>query len=71
MKNRCSIGYFFIVLDIDLTDYAFIETDNIGIGIGIGITYRLGSGQQSAITIMLYGETIISVSVSTSVSHIG
>jgi len=60
-----------MLLDIDITGYAFLETDNIGIGIGIGIAYRLGPGKQSVIPIRLLGETIISVSVSVSVSHIG
>ena len=53
VKKTDNIGYLFILSDIGYTDYAFLETDNIGIGIGIGITYRLGSGKQSVIPIML------------------
>ena len=57
---------------IGYIDYAFGRNDNIGIGIGIGYNrlYRLGSGQQSVISIMLLGETIISVSVSVIIGYI-
>ncbi len=71
LLNTDNIGYFFMLSNVDITGYAFLETDNIGIGIGIGIIYRLGSGKQSVIPIRLLGETIISVSASVSVSHIG
>ncbi len=70
-KKTDNIGYFFILSDVDITGYAFLETDNIGIGIGIGIAYRIRPGQQSVIPIRLLRETIISVSVSVSVSYIG
>jgi hypothetical protein len=60
-----------MISDIDTIDYASLETDNIGIGINIGNAYRLGSGQQSVVSIMFWGKTTISVSVSVSVSHIG
>ena len=59
---------------IGYTDYTFGGNDNIGfigIGIGISITYRLGSGKKSVIPIVLLEETILSVSLSVSVSHIG
>ncbi len=42
-----------------LVGATYPKTDNIGIGTGIGITYRLGSGQESVIPIMLLMETII------------
>ena len=49
---------------IGYIDYAFGRNDNISIGIGYNQLYRLGTGQQSVISIMRLGETILSVSVS-------
>ncbi len=57
-------------LTVGYIDYAFGRNDNIGIGIGYNRLYRLGSGQQSVIMIMLVGETIISVSVSVIIDYI-
>ncbi len=55
---------------IGYIDCAFGRSDNIGIGIGYNRLYRLGSGQQSVISIMLLGEAIISVSVSVIIGYI-
>jgi len=55
---------------IGYIDYAFGRNDNIGIGIGYNRLYRLCLGQQSVISIMLLGETIISVSVSVIIGYI-
>ena len=49
---------------IGYIDYAFGINDNIGIGIGCNRYNRLGSGQQSVISIILLVETIISISIS-------
>jgi hypothetical protein len=68
-KTILSVSVSVIIVYID---YAFQENDIIGIGIGIGYNrlYRFGSGQQSVISIVILGETIISVSTSVIIGYI-
>ena len=64
------IDYFLYLSHIGLIDYTFPETDIIGFCIEYNRLYRLGSGQQSVISIMHFRKAILSVSVSVIIGYI-
>jgi hypothetical protein len=70
MHFRKTILSVSVSVTIGYIDYAFGRNDNISIGIGYNRLYRLGTGQQSVISIMRLGETILSVSVSVIIGYI-